>query len=158
MTRWIVILKITSSSLNQFSIAGTRKLSWIWMHTYNLIFEVMIAMSAGRLNDINCYQWNERCVFFKRIFLYASFKHQHTKFPASLPWPIPIRCSLVNITVHLLLFLSLGNVNLSFFFCLCVNAGFLLVYIYIYIYIYIYMVLCHIYSLTKVKSWKHTRI
>ena len=88
VTRCIIVLKkITSTSPNQFSINGLRKLSKISMCTCVLIVEVMIAISPVFLNDMQSHIMDylgNLLEFFRHSSLYISFKRHPYVFSLNI--------------------------------------------------------------------------
>ena len=98
--------KMTTSSLNLFSIDGMRKVSKISMYTCALAVEVMIAISPGPLPGVQppiIKDWGNVIVFFRQSSSWVSLERHQTKFQR-----------------HLHDCFSLARCNLAFFLlCYC---------------------------------------
>ena len=73
VTRYIIVFKMASLSLNQFSIDEIKKISRISINTCVIIVEVMIAISLWSLNDMQLHIINDlgnSPVFFRPLSLY----------------------------------------------------------------------------------------
>ena len=92
---------MSSSSSNQFSIDGMRKLSSISIYTSVLIVEVIIAIFFGLFNDMQFHIMTDLknlFVFFGQSSLNVSFERNQTKVPVLSLWPMQILDSSLNIT------------------------------------------------------------